>query len=245
MLSKIRYSLICSLVILALVLMPCVFSLATSLQGAKMILRDHVYTEGETLVIPKFVTVANTNDFSIIIHLEPEKHYEKIITIIDNDFVMQPGESRKANFEIALKSGGNYSGKILISFSPEDPESKEASLGMASNVIILAKGPVNDFYYDVMENDDEDELSDLPNESDTTEINDTDTLGENTEEDSQDNANNIDASTTDSTEQPDDSDKDNKPQNMFGILTIAIIILLAISVVLVIISIIKKLKQNA
>ena len=89
----------------------------------------------------------------IQIVLTPDSKYEKIIEVLDKDFILQPGESKKAAFKITLKSGGTYSGKLLVAFKPVDPESKEIPMMLPSTIIIIASGPINDFYYDVMGDD--------------------------------------------------------------------------------------------
>lgn len=153
------------LVLIATILViPVSYGLTASMGNARMILRP-VVEEGKITEINKYIKVNNVNDIPINVVLEPDENYKKIIEVFDNEFVLQPDESKKAKFRITLKSGGNYEGRITVSFAPADPEVKDNSVGLASTIIILAEGPVTDEYYEVMKKEDEIE----PVEEDTEE----------------------------------------------------------------------------
>jgi len=149
-------------------ILPLCHALTASIGNAKMILRPDV-PAGETITIDRSILVKNVNNVSVRVNLEPDEIYEKIIEIYDNEIVLEPGEEKKANFRITLTSGGKYSGKILISFGPADPDVKENSVGLASNIIIIAGGPITEDYYKVMEpeEDEEDDIFDTNDSFDT------------------------------------------------------------------------------
>ncbi len=142
--------------IVGVLVIPFSYSLTASIGNARMILRP-VFEEGKTTTIDKSILVKNVNNISIKASLEPDDRYKKIIEIFDNEFILQPNESRNARFRITLKSGGRYEGKILVSFASADPSVKANSVGLSSTIIILAEGPVTGEYDKVMGQDAEDE----------------------------------------------------------------------------------------
>lgn len=167
------------LILIILLLIPSSYALTASMGNARMVLRPEV-PEGKTVVIEKTISVNNVNDFPIKIEITPDKYYAKIIEVLDNNFVLQPGDSKKAAFRITLKSGGTYSGKLLVSFKPEDPERKDIPMMLPSTIIIVASGPVNDNYYDVMGEDaetveipiaDDENTADDSTDEDTADVN--------------------------------------------------------------------------
>jgi len=135
--------------IVCILVIPVSYGLTASMGNARMVLRPEV-EKGKTTTIDKSILVNNVNDIPIKVIFEPEGNYKKIITMIDNEFELQPTESKHAQFRIELKSGGDYDGKILVSFSPADPEVKDNSVGLASTIVILANGPITEDYYEVM-----------------------------------------------------------------------------------------------
>ena len=152
-----RYSLSLVLVI-AILIIPVSYALSASIGNARMILRPNI-EDGETITIDKSILVNNINNISVKVTLEPEEHYKKIITVFDEEFILQPDESKDAQFRITLKSGGNYQGRVVVSFTPVDPSIKWNSVKLASSIIIIANGTVTDEYYRVMgENNTEEDI---------------------------------------------------------------------------------------
>jgi hypothetical protein len=117
--------------------------------NARMILNAEV-PEGNTVTIEKTIKVNNVNEVPISVVLEPETKSNYFINVIDTKFVLQPGESANAKFQIILKSGGDYSGKVLVSFYAADPTLSDPPIGLSSTIIVHAEGPVNQFYYDYL-----------------------------------------------------------------------------------------------
>ena len=135
--------------LVGLMLLPAVSALSASVGNARMILRPEI-AEGETITIDKTILVNNVNNIPVEITVEPHGYYKKIVQVFDDKFILQPNESKKAAFKITLTSGGTYEGKILIGFRPTDNESKEMPIGFSSSIIIIAKGPINDDFYEIV-----------------------------------------------------------------------------------------------
>lgn len=139
-----------ALIITALVI-PTSHGLAASYGEGKVIVRAEV-PEGQTIEIDRSIRVKNVNNITIKVTLEPTENFKKIITLIDKEVLLKPGEMQRAKFKIVLKSGGTYEGKILLKFSPVDTTVKTNSAGGSSSMTIIADGPVNEYFYEVMGN---------------------------------------------------------------------------------------------
>jgi len=126
---------------LFLICMQLASALTASMGNARMVLRANV-TEGETTIIEKSILVNNVNNFPIEIKIEPAPEFEKIFDVIDNNFILQPQESKDARFLIMLTSGGSYETKLYVKFYSADPAIGDSPVGLASNIIIFARGPV-------------------------------------------------------------------------------------------------------
>jgi len=136
--------------LMILLVVPSVSALTASIGNARMILRPEV-NDGETVTIDKSILVKNVNNITIKATLQTDKLFSEIIELIDEEVVLEPGESQEAKFRITIKSGGSYSGKVLITFFPNDPEIEQPSVGLASNIVIIAEGDVTEWYDDLME----------------------------------------------------------------------------------------------
>jgi len=138
------------ILILTILFTPSVLGLASSYGESKVILKPEV-PEGETVQIERSIRVKNVNDIPIKVTFEPTENFKKIATMIDEEVVLQPGELKRGNFIITLRSGGTYEGRIMMTFSPLDPDSKESSIGASSQITIYAQGPQNEYYDEFLE----------------------------------------------------------------------------------------------
>lgn len=137
------------LLVLLMLVIPTVYSLSISIGEAKVILRADV-PDGQIVTIDRSMRIKNPNDIPVMVNLEPSGGYKRIIELADNNFVLQPNETKRAYFKIVLRSGGRYEGKILVSFKPENSSSKEMPIGFSSTIVIVANGTVTQDYYDAM-----------------------------------------------------------------------------------------------
>lgn len=133
-----KYLLICILIIL----LPVAYSLSASIGNARMVLRP-VVEEGKITTIDKTIQVNNVNEVPVNIKAVVSDNFKDIINLPEPEFVLEPGEKKLMPFVITLEYGGRYEGKIFIGFSSADPTSKETSVGLPSNIIIIAEGPEN------------------------------------------------------------------------------------------------------
>ncbi|MBW2976520.1 hypothetical protein KY347_03685 [Candidatus Woesearchaeota archaeon] len=152
------------LLCLMILVLPAAYSLSASIGNAKAVLRVNASPE-EPAVIERTILVNNKNDIPVRITVAPAKDFEKFVEVIDEEFVLQPGESKKAEFILTIDRGGTIEGKILVGFSPADPEVKENSVGLSSTIIIISEGPIiEDEEEEIEETEDEDILIDIPEE---------------------------------------------------------------------------------
>ena len=126
---------------LMLLLLPAAYSLSASIGNAKAVLRVNASPD-EPAIIERTILVNNKNDIPVKITVTPAKEFEKFVNILDKEFILQPGESKKAEFILTIDRGGTIEVKILVGFSPADPESKENNVGLASTIIIISEGPI-------------------------------------------------------------------------------------------------------
>ena len=129
------------LVALLFLLLPFAYSLKASIGNARAVLRVEASPE-EPAIIERTILVNNKNDVPVKITVSPEKDFEKFVEVLDEEFVLEPGESKNAEFILTIDRGGTIEGRILVGFSPADPESKENSVGLSSTLIIISEGPI-------------------------------------------------------------------------------------------------------
>ncbi|MCX6711528.1 MAG: hypothetical protein NT139_00625 [Candidatus Woesearchaeota archaeon] len=122
--------------ILVLLIIPIANAITGSIGNAKAIIKTEVIP-GETTVLERTILVKNVNDIPLNITLEPDDVLKDIIEIFDEKFVLQPGEEKKARFNLNIERPGTYDGRISVFFTPGN---KEAGVVLASNLIINAYG---------------------------------------------------------------------------------------------------------
>lgn len=121
---------------LVLLMLPIANAITGSIGNAKAIIKTEVIP-GETTVLERTLLVKNVNDIPLNITLEPDDVLKDITEIFDEKFVLQPGEEKKARFNLNIERPGTYDGRISVFFTPGD---KEAGVVLASNLIINAYG---------------------------------------------------------------------------------------------------------
>jgi hypothetical protein len=84
--------------------------------NGRMVLYPQIGPSGTT--IEKTIKVSNVDNEPINITLKADENLSSIVKIIDDKFVLQPGEDRKARFNIVLTKPGYYEGKINVYFQP-------------------------------------------------------------------------------------------------------------------------------
>jgi hypothetical protein len=230
-----------TLLVLLLLFAPTVFGLSASIGNAKVVLRVDASPE-EPAIIPRTIRVNNKNDIPVRVQLAPDSVMERYVTIQDNDFILQANQSANARFTIMIDHGGTVEGRINVGFSPEDPESKENSVGLSSTITIIATGPepeepiedmldrgdeIPEDYEEDQEEIIEDEEEELEEEEEIIEDDDTES----------DDGVSVSLGGSPNDGPPEDDSSKSSP--IIGILIIAIIISIGI-VILLIMKVIRK-----
>ncbi|MBN1156681.1 hypothetical protein JXA85_03635 [Candidatus Woesearchaeota archaeon] len=107
--------------------------------GNGIIYIDEVLARGETKVVEKSITVNNQNNITVDIKVDAISDLKNITDVLDNEFSLEPGESRDARFKIELKGDMQLEGRIAVAFSPSDKTSGDAGVGLQSKVRISTK----------------------------------------------------------------------------------------------------------
>lgn len=172
------------------------------------------YTSVETIVVP------NDNPFPVKVVLTLDEVMSKIAYLIDDEFILQPGEKKNAQFEITLKSAGNYEGRIWSAFQEVDEDSTGigSKPSMASKIKIIAKGYVDEDWYNYATSiDTEDDSASSPSEID---------LGDGTDNNDEDSTVSFGGGSGDrDVEKTTDSDE---PSILIGIMIVVIIVIVGL-----------------
>ena len=132
------------LLILLIVNLGFSSALTGSIGNAKAILYPEVNGWTNT-VIDRTVLVKNVNEVPIIVNLSLDSEGKDFIKLIDESFVLQPDEEKKAEFEVRVKKEGRYEGRINVFFAPEDPEIKEPGVVLSSKLVVMASKDKEDY----------------------------------------------------------------------------------------------------
>ncbi|MAG02926.1 hypothetical protein CMI42_06315, partial [Candidatus Pacearchaeota archaeon] len=124
-----------------------VFAITGEINNARMILR---VDQGD--IIKKHIQVNNVNDVSVDVELSVIGDLEKYIDIKDESFRLDPGEDKRAYFDIKAAKSGSTESKINIKFSPVDGGN---GVGLSSTIIVIAKEKEG-FFESLFNGDDED-----------------------------------------------------------------------------------------
>ncbi len=107
-----------------------------SIGNGRMVLYPEVNGWTNT-VIPKTILVNNVNSIPVNITLRLDSNASKFIELVDETFILEAGESKKAEITIKVKKEGTYEGRVNVFFKPV--EGKEAGVVLSSTIIVIAK----------------------------------------------------------------------------------------------------------
>ncbi|MGY4884768.1 MAG: hypothetical protein ACP5NZ_04290 [Nanobdellota archaeon] len=107
-----------------------------SIGNAKMVLYPEVNGWTNT-VVEKSIQVNNVNDVPVNITLKLDENASKFIDLVDESFILEAGESRKAQIEIRVRKEGKYEGRVNVFFRPV--EGKDAGVVLSSTIVVIAK----------------------------------------------------------------------------------------------------------
>jgi hypothetical protein len=123
-------------VLIVLLLLNLTSALTGSIGNAKMVLYPEV-NGWLTTTIEKSILVKNVNEEYINIKLEVDAEGNNFLELIDEEFILAPGEEKKAQFLVKVRNEGTYNGRINVFFSPI--EGKSPGVVLSSNIIVIAK----------------------------------------------------------------------------------------------------------
>ncbi len=122
-----------------------------SIGNGKMVLYPEVNGWTNT-VIQKTILVNNVNDIPVNITLRLDSNASDFIELVDETFILEAGESKKAEIIIKVKKEGTYEGRVNVFFKPV--EGNEAGVVLSSTIVVIAK---KDTGYEEEEENPEDE----------------------------------------------------------------------------------------
>lgn len=124
-----------TLVIISICMLLLVVSFASAITGslgnARMILRVNV---GDT--VDNYIVANNVNNESIRVELFASGALENDTKILDNNFTLQPGESKDIRFQIKMKKAGNYETNLNVKYIPE---TGTGGVGLSAAIITYVK----------------------------------------------------------------------------------------------------------
>ena len=127
------------LIVVLLVSLFClnfVSAITGSIGNARMILREvdeDAIKVGDT--IEKYILVKNVNDVAIDVELFASGDLADDIRIITDKFSLEPGQDRKAYFQIKVTEEGTTESNINVRFTPVEGGN---GVGLTSTIIIIA-----------------------------------------------------------------------------------------------------------
>lgn len=112
----------------------CVSALVIKNKNGKMILRGKV---GET--IDKTIGVVNENNITVKVELTPTGGLKDSITILDNNFTLEPDEEFDARFQIKVNKEGEQNGTVVVKFLPANIEDGKNGIALGSTIILIGE----------------------------------------------------------------------------------------------------------
>ena len=119
----------------------------------------------DIVTIERTILVRNVNNVPLNITLVLDEDSEKFLELIDENFVLEPGNGgtpteKKARFNINIKNYGGYDGKINVLFAPIGVD--EPGVALSSTIIVNAKKDGENIDPEVEDDSDSDNVSISP-----------------------------------------------------------------------------------
>lgn len=159
------------ILLLFIVIASSVYAISGRIGNGKMFLKAEV-SDDEPASIEKYILVRNVNDVSVKIQLIADGNIKDFVSIPEPEFVLAPGEDRKANFVINVEQPGVYIGRINVYFSPFEEKgpgvvlSSQISLDVSGEGerIVFPEVPIEEIVEDITPEDTE-VISEVPEET--------------------------------------------------------------------------------
>jgi hypothetical protein len=137
----------------------CVDAITGRMGNAKMILYPEVNGWTNT-IIDRTIYTENVNEVAINVSLRLSEGAEDFVELIDENYILQPGESKKAAFRVGIKKVGTYKGKILVFFASTE-QGHGPGVVLSSDITVIAK---KDQDYQELDDGEDDDESDSDEE---------------------------------------------------------------------------------
>lgn len=102
------------LFIVLILLTPIVSGLTGSIGNARAIVT--ITFNDEPIVLERTILVKNVNPESVKIKLDVKDELEKLVEIIDKEFILLPNEEKKALYKVKIDRLGVFRGQIIVFF---------------------------------------------------------------------------------------------------------------------------------
>ena len=122
------------MVILSLLLVQSVHAAGQwQLLTAKMVIRTNL--TGDMTTVTRAIGIRNTDNESVAVELRPTGEIKDMVTLDEENLILQQDEERWINFTLELKESGTYGGDIMVVFTSD----KMPSAALASVITVVAK----------------------------------------------------------------------------------------------------------
>ena len=127
-----------SIFLLFLTLLFSSTALIASIGNAVMVIHTTVYP-GKITTVDKTILVRNVNSIPVNVTLILREDMEKIVSVKDKNFFLQPNESKDARITIRVANPGVYEGQIIVLFQArEGANNATSNVALASSIIVDA-----------------------------------------------------------------------------------------------------------
>jgi len=112
-------------------------ALAGSIGNAMMIIRAE---KGD--IIDKYLIIRNVNEVPVYVDLSVSEGFSDKISLLNESFILEPGEEEKAYFTINVGDSVQIEGNIYIKFSSGNQT--ETGVGLTSKIAVITESQVVD-----------------------------------------------------------------------------------------------------
>jgi len=125
-----------SLFLVLILVIPAVFSLTAAARGKAII---HVNASPEDpAVLQRKIYVENRNEIPVKVTVYVD---DKFVNMIDNEIILEPGESRNINYVLTIDRGGHFEIALNVGFESADPNVDGNKVGVPVVIDVYSEGP--------------------------------------------------------------------------------------------------------
>ncbi len=159
--------LLLALVILMIGSVIPVHAIYTSIGSGAIVVHTTVEKDKPTVIERKIYNIRNSNEYVVAINISAIDDIANITEILDNNFLLGPGEQQDARFIVTLDQPGTYTGKLAVKFTPiGDNLTTRSGAILAAKISIFADGEgVNNTDNNIDDNKPDDNIPPINNEN--------------------------------------------------------------------------------